>query len=260
MSDLVESAVEAARIGGAILMARFSTRLAAVDEKGANDYVTDVDRASQRAVIDYLRARHPDHAVVAEEGESHPGRGEYRWLIDPLDGTTNYIHGYPFFAVSVGVWRGDEGVAGAVLDPVRGELFRAERGSGAWLGDQRIWVSAAAGLKGSLLITGFPFRMAGLIDPYLRSLADLFPRCAGVRRDGSAALDFCYVACGRADGFWELGLSAWDIAAGAVIVQEAGGVVSDYRGGPGYLASGNVAAAAPAVHAELLEVLRRHHP
>jgi myo-inositol-1(or 4)-monophosphatase len=260
MGELLQSAVEAARIGGAVLLAHRGKARAAVDEKGANDFVTEVDRASQAAIVEFLRRRHPDHAILAEEGEDRPGSAGTRWIIDPLDGTTNYIHDYPCFAVSVGAWRGRQGVAGAVLDPVRGELFRAERGAGAWLGDQPIRVSGARGLARSLLVTGFPFRQIERLDEYLRSFRELFRRSAGVRRDGSAALDLCYVACGRLDGFWEMGLSAWDLAAGAVIVQEAGGTVSDYAGRDRFLESGTVIAAPLGLHAEMLEVLRRHHP
>jgi myo-inositol-1(or 4)-monophosphatase len=259
MSEFVETAVEAARIGGEVLLSHRGSRPTGVDEKGTNDFVTDVDRASERAVVEFLHRRHPDHAILAEDGGTRAGSSGYRWIIDPLDGTTNYIHDYPFYAVSVGLWRGDEGLAGAVLDPVRGEMFHAERGCGAWLNDERIEISGADGLRGSLLVTGFPFRMLDKIEPYLRSFGDLLARCAGVRRDGSAALDLCYVACGRLDGFWELGLSAWDLAAGVVILQEAGGRVTDYEGEDGYMGSGNIVAAGPGVHAEMLEVLRRHH-
>ena len=256
----METAVEAARIGGAVLISGMGSRPSGIDEKATNDYVTDVDRASQRAVVDFLRARHPDHSIVAEEDEQHAGTSGYRWYVDPLDGTMNYIHSYPFFCVSVGLWRNDEPVAGAIFDPVREEMFQAERGAGAWLGDRRIRVSDAAGLQGTLLVTGFPFRILDRLEEYLSSFQDLFRASAGVRRDGSAALDLCYVACGRVDAFWELGLSAWDLAAGAVMVQEAGGVITDYAGGDRYLENGNLVAASPAVHAEVLEVLQRHHP
>jgi len=259
MSDLMTTAIEAARIGGAVLMSRRGSRPTGIDEKGQNDYVTDVDRASQRAVIDFIRSARPDDAILAEEQESHPGTSGYRWILDPLDGTTNYIHDYPFFAVSLGVWREDEGIAGVVLDPMRDELFQAERGAGAWLGGRRLSVSSATELRGSLLVTGFPFRNLARIDAYVRSLQDLMPRCAGLRRDGSAALDLCYVACGRVDGFWEMGLSPWDLAAGVVIVREAGGTVSDYRGGEAFMQSGNVVAATPGVHGDLLKVLQLHH-
>jgi myo-inositol-1(or 4)-monophosphatase len=259
MSDLLESAVEAARAGGEVLRAGRGQRPTGIDEKGLNDFVTDVDRASQRAVVEFLRRRHPDHSILAEEEEAHAGTSAYRWIIDPLDGTTNYIHGYPCYAVSVGLWRDGQGVAGVVLDPAHEELFRAERGSGAWLGDRRIRVSSAAGLRRSLLVTGFPFRRIDRLQEYLASFGELLSLTSGVRRDGAAALDLCYVACGRLDGFWEQGLSAWDLAAGAVILEEAGGVITDYRGKGGYLESGDVVAATPGVHRELLEVLQRHH-
>jgi len=253
------TAIEAARISGAVLMSRRGGRPTGIDEKGQHDYVTDVDRASQRAVIDFLRRARPDDAILAEEQESHPGTSGYQWILDPLDGTTNYIHDYPFFAVSLGVWASEAGVAGVVFDPLREELFQAERGAGAWLNGKRLKVAGASALAGSLLVTGFPFRDLPRIDAYVRSFHDLMPRCAGIRRDGSAALDLCYVASGRVDGFWEMGLSPWDLAAGVVIVQEAGGTVSDYLGGTAFMQSGNIVAGAPGLHAELLEVLQRHH-
>ncbi|MGD8375062.1 MAG: inositol monophosphatase family protein [Acidobacteriota bacterium] len=255
MSDLMETAVEAARIGGRILLEGRRRRPATVQDKGSNDFVTDVDRRSEEAIVEYIRGRHPDHSIVAEEGADWEGSSGYRWLVDPLDGTTNYIHDYPCFAVSVGVWRGREGIAGAVLDPLREELFHAERGSGAWLGERRIHVSGASGLAGSLLVTGFPFREIDRLDAYLRSFRELFRRSAGIRRDGSAALDLCSVACGRLDGFWELGLSPWDLAAGIVIVNEAGGTVTDHEGTPEVLERGNVVAAPAGLHREMLEVL-----
>lgn len=256
----LESAIEAARLGGEVLLAHRGRRPTGIDEKGLNDFVTDVDRASQRAVVEFLRKRHPDHSILAEEDEAHAGSSPYRWIIDPLDGTTNYIHDYPCYAVSVGVWRGDEAVAGAVLDPVRPELFYAERGGGAWLEAgpakrRRIRVSGAGGLDGALLVTGFPFRQIDRLEDYLRSFRELLARSSGVRRDGSAALDLCYVACGRLDGFWEQGLSAWDLAAGAILIEEAGGIITDYRGEGAYLDSGDVVAAAPGVHAEVLRVV-----
>ena len=257
MSEFLDSAVEAARIGGEILISRRGERRE-VEEKGTDDYVTDVDRASERAVVEFLRRRHPDHAILAEEGAAHAGSGGYRWYIDPLDGTTNYIHGYPFFSVSVGLWHAEDGVAGAVLDPVRIELFCAEGGGGAWCNDRRIHVSPSSDLKGSLLATGFPFRATDRIDPYLKSFGELLERSAGVRRGGSAALDLCYVACGRVDGFWEMGLSAWDLAAGVVIVREAGGQVTDLLGEEKYLESGDLIAAAPGMHGAILEILQRH--
>lgn len=258
------SAIEAVRIGGEVLLAHRGRRPTGIDEKGLNDFVTDVDRASQRAVVEYLRGRHPDHSILAEEEEAHTGSEPYQWIIDPLDGTTNYIHDYPCYSVSVGVWCGNEAVAGAVLDPVRPELFHAERGGGAWLQagseePRRIHVSDAAGLDGSLLVTGFPVRRIDQLDEYLRSFRELLARSCGVRRDGSAALDLCHVAAGRLDGFWEQGLSAWDLAAGAILVEEAGGIITDYRGEQGYLDSGDVVAATPGVHGELLGVLQAHH-
>jgi myo-inositol-1(or 4)-monophosphatase len=259
MREFMETAGEAARIGGEVIRAHRGRRPAEVRDKGTNDFVTEVDRAAERAVVDFLRSRHPDHTIVAEEGQGQEGDGGYRWIVDPLDGTTNFIHDFPSFATSVGLWSDGEGIAGAVFDPVRDEMFRAARGEGAWLGERRIHVSGATGLDGTLLATGFPFRRPERIPSYLRSFGELLGRTAGVRRAGSAALDLCYTACGRLDGFWEMGLAAWDLAAGVVLVREAGGTVTDYAGGDRFMESGNVIAAANGVHAPVLEVLRRHH-
>ena len=228
----VEAAIEAARLGGSILRDYAGrTGSIAIDLKGLNDYVTEVDRASEHAIVSYLSGRFPDHSVMAEESAEQTRDRRFQWYIDPLDGTTNFIHGVPVYAVSVGFAVEGKLVAGAVYDPTRNEMFHAVADGGAFLNKQRFRISERESLKGALLATGFPFRAHARLKEYLRCLETFILETAGVRRAGSASLDLCYAACGRFDGFWEMSLSAWDIAAGALIVKEAGGAVSDFLGG-----------------------------
>lgn len=262
MDDLniafVDAAVEAARIGGAVLRdhAARATGIS-VSLKGLNDYVTEVDHASEKAILDYLRDRFPDHSIVAEESEEETRDKRFQWFVDPLDGTTNYIHAVPIYAVSVGLCREGKMVAGAVYDPVRDEMFHAVAEGGAFLNKERIHIAERDSLKGALVATGFPFRAHGRLREYLRSLETFILQTAGIRRAGSASLDLCYTACGRYDGFWEMSLSSWDIAAGSLIVREAGGVVTDFLGRDGYLKSGNVVVANRRIHSAMLEVIRQ---
>jgi myo-inositol-1(or 4)-monophosphatase len=250
---LLLTAVDAARAGGEVLRRNFGgSEPLAVADKGKNDFVTRVDREAEEAVIALIRSRHPAHALLAEESASAPGV-EAEWIIDPLDGTTNFIHRYPFFATSVAVRREGELLAGAVYDPLKDELFAAARGRGATLNGRPIRVSACEDLGRSLLVTGFPFRSLSKLPEFLLSLDRLIRASSGVRRDGSASLDCCYVACGRLDGFWECGLAAWDIAAGALLVEEAGGVVTDFLGRAGFLESGDIIASPKAIHGAFLE-------
>jgi len=258
IDEFVEAATSAAHVGGLVLMKEArSLGSLAVDEKAANDFVTAADRASEKAILGYLRDRFPGHSVLAEESPEERRDSPFTWVVDPLDGTTNFIHGFPMFATSVALLREGEPIAGAVYDPLRGEMFRAGRERGAYLGDEPISVSGRAGLGGCLLATGFPFKVHDRLRDYMRSFEAFVRTTAGIRRAGSAALDLCYVACGRVDGFWEMSLSPWDIAAGSLIVREAGGEVSDFLGKSGYLGSGHIVAAGPRVHAAMLEVLRR---
>ncbi len=254
---LLGTAVEAARLGGEVLRRHMAGAASlAVSEKGRNDFVTRADHESEEAIVSLIRARHPGHGVRAEESPASPGAGA-EWIIDPLDGTTNFIHTYPFFATSVAVRAGGALLAGAVYDPVRDEMFAAARGRGATLNGSPIRVSACRDLSDSLLVTGFPFRSLSILPRFLDSLDRLIRASSGVRRDGAAALDCCYVACGRYDGFWECTLSAWDIAAGALIIREAGGVVTDFEGADGYLDSGDIVASPPAMHPAFLEEVRK---
>jgi myo-inositol-1(or 4)-monophosphatase len=207
-------------------------------------------------MVSLIRSRHPEHGIRAEESPAAAGSGA-EWIIDPLDGTTNFIHRYPFFATSVAVRVGSQLEAGAVYDPVRDEMFAASRGRGATLNGAPIRVSECSRLGDALLVTGFPFRSLAILPRFLDSLDRLIRAASGVRRDGSAALDCCYVACGRLDGFWECALSAWDIAAGALIVREAGGVVTDFEGAEGFLDSGDIVASPRALHPPFLAEVRK---
>jgi myo-inositol-1(or 4)-monophosphatase len=226
--QFLETAVEIARESGA-LIANYHRRHIPFETKGEFDLVTEADRASEKLIVERLRTHFPAHAIVAEEGGGHESASEYRWFIDPLDGTTNFAHSFPMFCVSMGLARGGELIAGVVYDPIRGELFTAERGAGAFLNNHRIHVSATAKVTDSLASTGFPSRKRhhNINIHFYYQLAML---SHGVRRTGSAALDLSFVACGRLDFFWEFGLKSWDMAAGALLVQEAGGRVADMNG------------------------------
>jgi|YNPNPStandDraft_1061719.scaffolds.fasta_scaffold00967_4 myo-inositol-1(or 4)-monophosphatase len=244
---------------GALLRARLGTPLS-VSGKSAFDFVTDADRESEALIVDSIRRSFPDHRVVSEEGlgiESDPD-AEVTWVVDPLDGTTNFIHGYPFFSVSIAVRVHKETLLGFVLDPVRGELFSARKGKGVRLNDQPVARRWSSTLGEALVLTGFPFRAKGLLKPYLQCFAQILLEVSDMRRSGSAALDLAYVACGRADGFWEAGLRSWDIAAGALMVTEAGGLVSDFWGANHYLRNGHVVAGSPLVHPFLLAQVGAH--
>jgi myo-inositol-1(or 4)-monophosphatase len=230
-----------------------------VSEKNTNDFVSDVDRSAEAIIIDTIRKAYPSHAILAEESGSHAG-DDYQWIIDPLDGTTNFLHGFPQFAVSIAMQYRGQLESAVVYDPVRDEMFTASHGQGAQLNDRRLRVTDQKTLKGALIGTGIPFRDQRYIDAYLAIMKDMVKDTAGIRRPGSAALDMAYVAAGRTDGFWELGLSSWDFAAGALIVREAGGTVTDIRGGDRYLESGNVIAGGIRVHGEMVKRIKPNLP
>ncbi len=256
--QVLNTAIEAAKIGGEVLLTHMSrVQHYDIEQKGAFDYATEVDHASEKAIIDYILSRYPDHRILAEEGGEIGGTGVYRWVIDPLDGTTNYIHGVRMFAVSIAAMRGDIPVVGVVYDPVRGEMFAAAMGHGAYLNGTPIKVSEHRHMHECLLATGFPFRCKELIEPYLQSFQTFFGRARDIRRMGSAALDLAYVAAGRFDGFWELKLNRWDIAAGVVLIKEAGGEVSGFLEGEDYWRTGNIVASNGHIHEELLEVVQQ---
>ncbi len=251
------SGLEAARAGAERLMERWRhLEPWEVDEKAANDLVSAADRASEAAILEVLRRRHPDHLVLAEEsGGEGLDSDRPLWVVDPLDGTTNYVHGVPHWAVSIGLVVDGRPVVGIVCDPLKNDTFTAVAGGGARWNGQPCRVSARPGLAGALLTTGFPFKAHDLIDRYLAIFKTVFLRAKAVRRPGAAALDLAYVACGIFDGFFEFRLSPWDIAAGTVLVREAGGVVTGMAGEDTFLEHGDVVAANPSVHAELLEAI-----
>jgi myo-inositol-1(or 4)-monophosphatase len=256
MNPVTNIAVRAARQAGSLLL-RYHNRLdeLTVSQKSDRDYVTEADRAAEDAIIATIRKAYPDHGFLAEESGAH-GKGDHLWIIDPLDGTTNFLRGLPQFAISIALRHRGQLVTGVVYDPLREELFTAEKGGGAFLNDRRMRVSSRKGLEGALIGTGIPFRDQRFVDQYLGMLKALLRDTSGIRRPGSAALDFAYVAAGRLDGFWELGLSTWDFAAGALLVREAGGVVTDLSGGERYLDTGNVVAGGIKVHAEMLKRIK----
>ncbi len=237
----------ARRAGDLIVRALDNIDYLTIDTKGRNDFVSEVDRTAEREIIRILRKAYPHHQFLGEEG-GRQGKGadeEYLWIIDPLDGTTNFLHGFPQFAVSIALQRRGVIEQAVVYDPLRQEMFTASRGRGAMLNNRRIRVSRQSSLEGALLGTGFPFKQQQHLDAYLNMFRALFRDSAGIRRAGAASLDLAYVASGRLDGFWEIGLKTWDMAAGVLLIQEAGGIVSDFTGGDRYFETGNIIAGTP---------------
>jgi myo-inositol-1(or 4)-monophosphatase len=258
MQPMLNIAVRAARSAGD-LIARRMERLdsIAVETKQRNDYVTEVDREAEGRIIQTLQRSYPDHGILAEESGRQEGQqgNDYVWIIDPLDGTTNFLHGFPHFAVSIALANRGRLEQAVIYDPIRQDLFTASRGDGAALNDRRIRVSSRKGLEGALLGTGFPYRDDQPGDAYMAILREFMKQSAGIRRPGSAALDLAWLAAGRIDGFWEAGLQPWDIAAGALLVREAGGIVGDLWGGDDYMTSGNVLGANPKVFHAMKQVI-----
>ncbi len=251
-------AVRAARSAGDIInrSANNQDRLQ-IHYKSQNDYATEVDRMAEQDIIRIIKAAFPEHAILAEESGQHPGN-DYVWIIDPLDGTTNFIHGFPVYAVSIALQIKGKIEVGVVYDPLRDELFTAERGGGAMLNNRRIRVTRQAGLNGALIGTGFPFKHPEHLDAYLAMFRALHSDSAGVRRAGAAALDLAYVAMGRLDGFWEIGLHPWDMAAGILLIKEAGGVVTDFAFKDNYLESGNLITGNPKMHQAMYRAIEPH--
>jgi myo-inositol-1(or 4)-monophosphatase len=255
MHALLNVAVMAARRGGDTLI-RSLNKLdkIKVELKGRNDFVSEADRTAERAVIDTILKHYPGHAILAEESGPR-GESEFLWVIDPLDGTTNFLHGFPVFAVSVALLHKGRVEHGAVYDPLRQELFTASRGQGAQLDGHKIRVSGCKSLDRALIGTGFPFRESGLLfEPYVNMLSKAMRETAGVRRAGAAALDLCYVAAGRLDAFWETGLSKWDIAAGALLIREAGGIISGLDGSEDFLDTGHVLTGTPKIYSAVAKL------
>lgn len=251
------AAMAAAADKAAALQMRYYGKLkkGQVAEKTRNDFVTVIDRRSQDILIDSLKRSFPSYGFKAEEKGVHE-RKERTWIIDPLDGTSNYIHQFPLFCISIGLVEAGKYIAGLVMDPLHRETFTALKGGGAYLNGRRISVSSVSRIQDAFIATGFPYRMREFFEPYHRSLRKIFYMSSGIRRGGSAALDLCYTACGRVDGFWEFGLSEWDLAAGSLIVEEAGGAVSDFKGLERYMLSGNIVAGNKRIHAAIVKVLK----
>jgi len=226
-----------------------------VEVKALNDFVSDVDRQAETLIIEDLLKSFPGHGILAEESGIIEGKEDYRWIIDPLDGTTNYLHGFPHYAVSIACEHQGRIVHGVIYDPYKQELFAASRGAGATLNNRRIRVTTLKTTQGALLATGFPFKHPENLDPFLQVFSAFFGKASDVRRAGSAALDLAYVAAGRLDGYWESGLNAWDIAAGALIVREAGGLVTDFNGNADSLNNGEVVAGNPRIIGDMLRTL-----
>lgn len=250
----LEAARIAAKEAGRILMEEFGRR-PRVYYKGRIDLVTDIDRRSEASIVDFLHRRFPDYAILSEEGQGYDGKGGARWIVDPLDGTTNYAHGFPFFSVSIALEQGGRLRCGLVYDPLREEWFTAVQGGGASLNDEVIHVSDTERLEEALLATGFPYDMKESPENNMNHFRNFSMRAQAVRRPGVASIDLAYVASGRLDGFWEFKLKPWDIAAGALLITEAGGTVSDFGGGPLDIFGREIVASNPHIHHAMLQVL-----
>ncbi|OHX13021.1 inositol monophosphatase family protein [Chromobacterium sphagni] len=260
MHPMLNVAVKAARRAGSVIQrASLNLDTIRVEKKKHNDFVTEVDRAAEEAIIHTILEAYPKHAILAEEsGAKGVGSSEYEWIIDPIDGTTNFLHGHQQYAISIALAHRGQVQQAVVYDPSRNDLFTASRGVGSFLNDRRIRVSKRFMMNECVISTGFPVSDQSYLDQYMGMLKDVIAKTAGVRREGAAALDLCNVACGRVEGFFELNLKPWDIAAGSLIVQEAGGIVTDFTGEQGWLESGDIVAASPKVLAQLLHILTPH--
>jgi myo-inositol-1(or 4)-monophosphatase len=258
MQPMLNIAVRAARSAGdLILRSADNVGRLHIDQKGKNDYASEVDRMAEREIINIVKAAFPEHAILAEESGKHKGN-DFVWVIDPLDGTTNFLHGFPQYAVSIALKYKGRLEVGVVYDPLRDELFTARRGGGAMLNNRRLRVTNQISLKGALIGTGFPFKTDKHLDAYLGMFRALTTDCAGIRRAGAAALDLAYVAAGRLDGFWEIGVMEWDVAAGILLIKEAGGVITDFSFNDNYLESGNVIAGSPKMHQLMYQLIQPH--
>jgi myo-inositol-1(or 4)-monophosphatase len=257
MHPMLTTAVKAARRAGSVItLGARDLDLLTVTAKGPKDFVSEVDRAAETAIVETLHAAYPDHAILAEEGTAKGANAsaEHLWIIDPLDGTTNFLHGFPQYCVSIALQHKGQITQGVIYDPVRNDLFTATRGRGAFLNDRRMRVSKRQHLKDCLIGTGFPFRQGEHVDTYLRMMRTMIVETAGLRRPGAAALDLAYVAAGYYDGFWEIGLNPWDVAAGSLLILEAGGLVGDFAGEAGYLHGGQIIAANPRIFAQMVKL------
>ncbi len=259
MHPILNIAVKAARRAGSVInRASFDLDKLTVEQKGQNDFVSEVDRAAEQAIVQVLKDAYPQHSILAEESGASGPKSEYQWIIDPLDGTTNFLHGFPQYCVSIALALKGVVQHGVIFDPVRNDLFTASRGGGAFLNDRRIRVSKTLNIKDALIGTGFPYKGFANFDRYLAVFKEMTEKSAGVRRPGAAALDLAYVACGRFDGFWETGLSPWDVAAGGLMILEAGGLIADFKGEGDWLNSGTVVCGTPKVFAPMLQIIQAH--
>jgi myo-inositol-1(or 4)-monophosphatase len=258
MHPMLNIAVRAARNAGDLIQ-RSSQNIEklTIDHKSRNDYASEVDRMAEQEIIKIIRNAFPEHAILAEESGEHQGN-DYVWVIDPLDGTTNFLHGFPQYAVSIALKHKNKLEVGVIYDPVRDELFTAERGGGAMLNNRKIRVTKQNSMRGALIGTGFPFKTMDHIEAYLGMFKSIAADTAGIRRAGAAALDMAYVACGRLDAYWEIGVKEWDIAAGVLLVQEAGGVATDFSFNDKYLQSGNVIVGNPRMHQLMYHAIQPH--
>ncbi len=258
---MLNVAIKAARAAGVIInRAALDVESVRVSQKMANDFVTEVDHASENIIIDTLLTAYPDHGILAEESGQTRGNpnADNIWIIDPLDGTTNFIHGFPFYCVSIALQSRGKLEQAVVYDPTRNDLFTSTRGRGAFLNDRRLRVSKRTRLQECLISTGFPFRPDDDFAAYLRVMAEVMQRTAGLRRPGAAALDLAYVAAGFSDGFFETGLQAWDMAAGSLLITEAGGLVGNFTGEADYLHQRECMAASPKIYAQLVPLLNKY--
>ncbi|HVN78088.1 MAG TPA: inositol monophosphatase family protein [Terriglobia bacterium] len=256
MEDYLRVAVEAAKLGGEVLR-QYYGKEKKIEYKGEIDVVTEADKQSEKLVVALLSSRFPHHSILAEEGGCMEKSSDYKWVVDPLDGTSNYAHDYPFFSVSIALEKQGEVIAGAVYHPILEELFIAEKGGGAYLNDRRVQVSKVTTLKKALLSTGFPYDIQKDPEEALGLFGNFIHASLGIRRDGSAALDLCYLAMGRFDGFWELRLNPWDTAAGILIVTEAGGRVSNFDGQAFSIYEDNILASNGLLHEGMMEVIKQ---
>ena len=257
MHPMLNIAIRAARTAGdSIVREMDRTRDISIETKGKNDFVTEVDKNAEEIIINTIKNAYPNHAFLAEE-TGQRGESDFLWIIDPLDGTTNFLHGFPHFSVSIALQNKGVLEQAVIYDPLKQELFTASKGKGAQLNNRKIRVSIKNTLDGALLGTGFPYNNESVMQQFIESYKNLFPNVAGIRRAGVASLDLAYVACGRLDGFWEFNLRPWDIAAGALIIQEAGGINAELTGGADYMKTGNIISANPKMIKAMLKVLSK---
>jgi myo-inositol-1(or 4)-monophosphatase len=256
---MINIAIEAVKAASEILLDNFGKIVSEdIKEKNRNDFLTFVDTQAEKTIIKILLDNFPDHSILAEESGWQKQNSEFQWIIDPLDGTKNYISGVPNFSISIACRKNEDIILGVILDPVRDEEFTAVRNEGAYLNGSKLQVSQQMSMEKCLIGTGFPFKLKEFLPKYMKTFEDIFSRTSGIRRLGSAAIDLAYVAAGRFDGFWELGLSPWDMPAGSLMIEEAGGKTSDFWGEDFYLDSGYIVATNGHIHQKLIEITGSH--